>query len=144
MSNLSSQFESLAQQFVDGIFKVVRDSSVSLLVEDGIVMSKPLKASKKAASTGRMAKRSDADIQKVVTKIVSTLTKAGATGMRTEFLRAKLGVDKNVLARPLAVALKSKLISKKGAKRATTFFVRTVSSAAKKKPAKKALKKSAK
>ncbi|HEX4512006.1 MAG TPA: hypothetical protein VH054_00675, partial [Polyangiaceae bacterium] len=61
------------------------------------------------------------DISAVVTKIVQLL-KGNKKGLRAEEIRAKLHLDRREIPRPLAEALKKKLVSKKGKKRATTYF----------------------
>ncbi len=57
----------------------------------------------------------------MVGRIVSLLH-SNKKGLRAEDIRAKLGIDRRELPRPLAEALKKKLVSKKGKKRATTYF----------------------
>ena len=70
---------------------------------------------------GRLRRRSQTDINGVVTKIVALL-KSNKKGLRAEEIRAKLHLDRREIPRPLAEALKKKLVSKKGKKRATTYF----------------------
>jgi hypothetical protein len=44
-------------------------------------------------------------------------------GAKAEAIRKELGIPKNKWARPLAFALEKKGLSKKGEKRATTYWV---------------------
>ena len=57
----------------------------------------------------------------MVEAIVGALAKS-STGMRSEQLRAALGVQSKELPRPLAEALSSGRVTKTGQKRATTYF----------------------
>ncbi|HSQ61893.1 MAG TPA: hypothetical protein VLM85_01710, partial [Polyangiaceae bacterium] len=61
------------------------------------------------------------DINAVVGRIVALL-KANKKGLRAEEIRTKLGLDRREIPRPLAEALHKKLVSKRGKKRATTYF----------------------
>ena len=70
---------------------------------------------------GRLRRRSATDIAGVVPKVVALLH-ANPKGLRAEQIRAKLGLDSREMPRPLAEALRKKLVSKKGRKRATTYF----------------------
>ena len=69
----------------------------------------------------RLARRSPADIAKMVERIVSVV-KGSKKGINAEGIRAALKVDRSELPRPIAMALKSKTIRKTGQKRATTYF----------------------
>ena len=68
-----------------------------------------------------MIRRSAGDISKLTEKIVS-LVAGNATGLRAEQIRAELGVPKAAIAKPIADALASGRLTKKGEKRATTYF----------------------
>jgi hypothetical protein len=48
----------------------------------------------------------------------------GPKGLRAEQIRAELGIAKREWMRPLGLALDSKKLTKKGSKRATTYFSR--------------------
>ncbi len=45
-------------------------------------------------------------------------------GLRSEDIRAELGLASNEMPRPLAEGLKSKRLSKEGEKRATVYFAK--------------------
>ena len=70
---------------------------------------------------GRLARRSPADLARVKTEIVSLLAKH-PKGLRAEEIRGKLNLSKQEVPRPIADALAERLITKKGEKRATTYF----------------------
>jgi hypothetical protein len=69
----------------------------------------------------RLARRSADDIAGVADSIVSLVRKHHG-GLRAEQIRAELGIAKNAWMRPLELALSSKKLTKKGEKRATTYF----------------------
>jgi hypothetical protein len=57
----------------------------------------------------------------LVDRIVAVL-KSCKTGLRAEQIRAALEINPKDLPRPIAAALQSKRIRKRGQKRATTYF----------------------
>ena len=73
--------------------------------------------------SGRLARRSPEQIAQVVESIVGALKKQKA-GMRSEQLQKLLSLDKKEISGPLAEALSGKKITKKGERRATTYFAR--------------------
>lgn len=66
-------------------------------------------------------RRSSADVAGLVDRIVAVL-KSCKTGLRAEQIRAALEINPKDLPRPIAAALQSKRIRKRGQKRATTYF----------------------
>lgn len=76
-----------------------------------------------ARKGGRLARRSPEDLAKVVDQIVAVLEKH-PDGLRAEEIREAIGVSAKELPRPLGDALDGKRITKKGQKRATTYFAR--------------------
>ena len=59
-----------------------------------------------------------------MTERIVSLVKTKRGGLRAEQIRAELGIAKNEWMRPLEQALSSKKLTKKGKKRATTYFAR--------------------
>ncbi|HRG98399.1 MAG TPA: hypothetical protein PLR99_19240, partial [Polyangiaceae bacterium] len=80
------------------------------------------KGSRKAPRR-RLTRRSPADILGVVDSIVALLQRK-PDGLRSEDIRAELGLAPNEMPRPLAEGLKSKRLSKEGEKRATVYFAK--------------------
>ena len=80
----------------------------------------PKVAKAKKTSTGRLARRSAADIQSTLDQIVAFVH--ANPGVRSEHITASLGLDKKELPRPIAEGLKSGVITKEGQKRATQYF----------------------
>lgn len=80
-------------------------------------------AKPKTGKGGRLARRSPEDIEKVIGSIVGVLAKA-KDGLRSEQLQKTLKLDKREISGPLAQALAAKKITKKGEKRATTYFAK--------------------
>ena len=83
-------------------------------------------AAKPAAKTGkggRLGRRSPADIDQVIGLVVKALGDH-KTGLRSEQLQKTLKLSKKEIVGPIAQALASKKISKKGERRATTYFAK--------------------
>ena len=77
---------------------------------------------------GRLERRSAGDITALVGRIVSVL-EARPSGLRAEQIRDALGLESKELPRPLGEALSSRLVTKTGQKRATTYFARNAAAA---------------
>ena len=84
----------------------------------------------KLTRNSRMSRRSADDIEKALTRVLSVVEKA-EDGMRAEQIREKLGLESKELPRILKAGLESKRLRSKGAKRATTYFVRATKTATK-------------
>ncbi len=144
MSNLKTTIESLATDFAHKLISAIKASSLQEILNEtasgggggggarrgrrpgsvsAAAAAPAAKAAKPAARRkgGRLARRSPADLAKAMEQILGLLGKH-PKGLRSEEIRAKLGLSKQEVPRPLADALAAKLISKKGEKRATTYF----------------------
>jgi CRP-like cAMP-binding protein len=133
MSTLHQTINALAADFAHALLKAFRGASLEDILREtsqghaahsGGRRAHPgvehAAASPKRGGR-RLRRRSAKDITAVVGRIVS-LVHAHKKGLRAEEIRAKLGIDRRELPRPLAEALKKKLVSKRGKKRATTYF----------------------
>jgi len=95
--------------------------------------------------TGRLPRRSAADIGQVIEQIVS-LVKQSPKGLRAEQIRQKLDLQAKEMPRPLKEAVEGGRLGKSGQKRATTYFAKGAAAAAPKaaskaaRPARKARK----
>ena len=79
------------------------------------------KANAKKTATGRLARRSLADIDATLDLIVGLLKKT--PGLRSEQIGAALGLDKKEIPRPVMEGLDRGLLSKAGERRGTTYYV---------------------
>jgi hypothetical protein len=127
MSKLRAAISDLANRFAVDLVETLRTMSLDELVAE---VGGPRRAGAAAVlgtgrrgKNGRLARRSAADLEKVTNGIVSLLH-AHPNGLRAEEIRAALRLDAKELPKPLADALAAKRISKKGQKRATTYFAR--------------------
>lgn len=138
MSTLLSRLQVLAFEFATGVLEAVVSSPLEEILGSRAAGKVPTSKAPAAtrASSGRLARRSDEDIAKVVERIV-TLVKGNPDGLRAEQIREELGLEAKEIARPIADALSSRQIKKSGNKRATTYFAAAGKSTAKSKPAKK-------
>jgi hypothetical protein len=84
------------------------------------------KGARKGTARRRLPRRSQADILGVVDQIV-TLLQRTPEGLRSEDIRAQLGLAANEMPRPIAEGLKAKRLSKEGEKRATVYFAKGAS-----------------
>jgi hypothetical protein len=138
-SDFKSTIADLAQQFANQVLAAVKTASLSeilgtsgaaaggrgrgraAVVAAGAEGGRVGRAGPRRGRGGRMARRSPDDIAKVADQIVAILKK-NSKGLRSEQIQSELGLAKNEIPRPLAKALQEKRISKKGEKRATTYF----------------------
>ena len=133
--SLHQQINALAAEFAHSLLRAVRGASLEDILREthaghsahtgATQHAAPRHAARAAAPSrrprGRLRRRSDKDIQHVVDRIVSLLH-SHKKGLRAEEIRSKLGIQRRELPRPLHEALTKKLVSKKGKKRATTYF----------------------
>jgi hypothetical protein len=132
MPNLNSSIQSLAATFAAGVLQAIRSASLEEILSEGSVAKRgPGRPPSKrgpgrppmASTSKRLARRSAKDIATVTDSIVA-LVKKHASGLRSEQIRAQLGIAKKEWMRPLEAALASKKLTKKGEKRATTYFAK--------------------
>lgn len=141
-TELRNQINDLAMKFASQLLVALQGASLSELANEAAAqgarrghaggrsagngngngsMSAPSAGS--AAPTGKRRRRSAADLAQTVDAIVKLL-KTNRSGLRAEEIREKLGLARKEVPRPLAAALASRKISKKGEKRATTYFAK--------------------
>jgi hypothetical protein len=131
MSTLRDSIHDLAQSFATSVLEAIRGASLEdILAGSGggkrgprPAASKAGGARAKAPASRRLSRRSPADISGLSEKIV-TLVKGSKGGLRAEQIRAQLNIAKNEWMRPLELALSSKKLTKKGEKRATTYYAK--------------------
>jgi hypothetical protein len=117
---LQAKIDKLAVKFAVEVFDAIRECSLEEL--GGTRVPTPhLRLVPPPRKTGRLVRRSDATIGKVVTQIV-TLVKANKGGLRAEDIRTRLGLRAKEMPKPLKVALASKQLRKTGEKRATVYL----------------------
>jgi hypothetical protein len=127
MSTLQATINALAAEFANNILRALRNASLDELVSGtgGTSHTKRARSARLVAaprrSGGRLHRRSEAQLEKVVEQIVSFVSHH-ANGVNAEAIKAHLKLQRKELPRPLGMALASKKIRKKGVKRATTYF----------------------
>jgi hypothetical protein len=137
MSTLHGTIQHLASQFAAGVLDAIRGASLEdILSETGgsgggrragrsaLPVVFPAGAAASRRKGGRLPRRSPKDIAKVVESIV-TLLSGKPNGLRAEQIRAELNLEAKELPRPISEALASHKISKRGQKRATTYFTKS-------------------
>ena len=139
MTTLKNTIASLADSFASGVLAAVRNASLEEILDGGgrgaPARRGPGRSPKANAGTsmapkpakrgngGRLARRSPEDIAHVEGLIVATLGSHKA-GLRSEQLQKLLKLSKKEIVRPLELALTKKTITKKGQRRATTYFMK--------------------
>lgn len=135
MSNLRNAIEQLAATFADGVIAAIRSASFEEIASLGgpttsarvrrggaaAAKAAPAGARSRIGKGGRLRRRSKADLGAVLDSIVALVSKH-PDGLRAEQIRKELGLVAKELPRPLAEGLDSKRLTKKGEKRATTYF----------------------
>ncbi len=129
MSSLRSSIQTLADQFASGVIAAIRSASLEdILAETGGGRPAARTAPRPAHGTGNSGgsrgraggRRSPADLSAVADSIVGLVARHPG-GLRAEQIRAQLGIPRNALLRPLALAVSSRRLSKRGHKRSTTY-----------------------
>jgi hypothetical protein len=80
-------------------------------------------ATPKKGKGGRLARRTPAEIDALLGKII-LLVKTQKNGLRAEEIRSKLGLEPKEMPRVLKQGISSKKLTTKGQKRATTYFAK--------------------
>jgi hypothetical protein len=129
MPSLSANFESLASTFATNVLALARRASVNEINEGAPVTreaeGRPPSAdvSSATASPSLDVRRMSADTIDSVATLITRYVKSHQ-GAKAVAIRKELGIPATKWARPSAFALKKKGLSKKGQKRATTYWVK--------------------
>lgn len=123
MTTLEKKLQAHALAFANSIVAALKgariDELVSMRREGGTPTGRT--APVRTRKGGRLARRSVDDITTTIDAIVA-LVKKHPQGLRSEEIRATLGLDRRELPRPLADGLRSGALTKKGEKRATIYL----------------------
>jgi DNA-binding helix-hairpin-helix protein with protein kinase domain len=126
-ADLQTVIRNLAQSMAAEIVQALRGLSVDEIARLDHRPSHRQASSRrtpKGAASGKAKTRQRRDakqLQAVVDKLVAVV-KANKKGINAEGIRAALKLPRKELPRPIALALKSKKIRKRGQKRATTYY----------------------
>jgi hypothetical protein len=149
MSTLRTQLQDLARSFADQVIGAIRGSSLQELLSPGggdvssgrkargdtpkafasaraarnAVVEATAASARPARSSGRLPRRSAAEIEATLDKIVALLKKH-KEGMRAEAIRVALAMQAKEMPRILKEGLATKKLTSKGQKRATTYFAK--------------------
>ena len=106
--------------------KVPAVATVAAAPQLGAPSTVSSKGARKGTARRRLPRRTQSDILGVVDQIVSLLQRT-PEGLRSEDVRAQLGLAANEMPRPIAEGLKARRLSKEGEKRATVYFAKGAS-----------------
>jgi hypothetical protein len=136
--SLRQRLNDLASSFASFVLDAIRGASLEDLLAESSGRVPRGTGSKRVSADGaparrrggRLPRRSEGDIAKVVENIVGLLRQT-PKGLRAEQIRQKLGLQAKELPRPLKEALDSGRLAKSGQKRATTYFLKGAGGASK-------------
>jgi hypothetical protein len=142
MPALQSQLQALAATFVNSVVDAIRSASLEELVAGGGTSTGNPRRGRRAGGGGggqpdplataptarkgkggRLKRRSSEDLAAALGEVVALLKK-GKDGLRSEEIRAALKMESKEMPRVLREGLSTKMLSKKGQKRATTYVAR--------------------
>ena len=133
MADMKTVIAKLASNLADEVVAAVRCMSLAELAglravprHRGSGRPRPKHMAAKARRAHKRYRRSPAQLKKVADQIVAVV-KAHPKGINAEAIKTKMGIKlgnvrAKVFSKPLAVALASKEITKKGKRRATMYF----------------------
>jgi hypothetical protein len=129
MSSLRSTLDHLAEQFTSGVLAAIRTASLEELYAQGGARGggrargggggQPGPVNR---GSGRLARRSPAQIEASLAKVIAAVKATKGKGLRAEEIRKQLGLDVREVPRVLREGLAKKQLRTRGKKRATTYF----------------------
>jgi hypothetical protein len=122
MPSLSEAFATLAQNFATEVLVLARSASIEDIIAE-TSRAPALERGPEPLPSTVPPKRMGLEMIDSVANLVVRYVKSHQ-GSRSEAIRKELGIPKNKWAVPLALALSTKGLSKKGQKRATTYWVK--------------------
>jgi hypothetical protein len=128
-ANLAAAAEAFAAELVASLRNMPLDELLETMGEGAAKASTSSRPSPKRAAPAATSapaargRRAPEDLERI-TDLIVKLLRGHPKGMRTEEIRAALGLRREDVVRPIATALEAKKITKKGQKRATTYFAK--------------------
>jgi hypothetical protein len=126
-TSLRSHLSDLAQSFADSVLAAIRGASLDdLVAESGrsAVGGREIPTPFRKAKGGRLARRSPEQIAKTLDRVVGAVKASKGKGLRAEEIRKTLDLDVREVPRVLKEGLRTRKLTAKGQKRATTYFAR--------------------
>lgn len=126
MSSLRSAIEALASAFASDVLAALKSASFEEVASLGGARrgpGRPVGSGRRlgGGGGGKRRRRSMKDIVSALDDVVRIVS-GTSKGLRAEEIREKLGLQSKELPRVLKEGLSTKRLSKKGEKRATTYF----------------------
>jgi hypothetical protein len=134
-SDLRSSLESLASSFADAVLEAIRTASLDELVSGGERTASrtrrprdwaralpEVRGGRSGRKNGR-SRRSPTQIAGALEQVVA-LVKKHKDGLRSEEIRAELGMQATEMPRVLTEGLSTKVLRSKGQRRGTRYFAR--------------------
>lgn len=128
-TTLRSHLNDLATEFADGVLRAIRTASLDDLLAEaggrgrrahvaggGGDLPDPL-----GRKSGRLPRRSQANIEATLPKVVAAVKATRGKGLRAKEIRKTLKLDVREMARVLKEGLRTKRLKSQGRKRATIY-----------------------
>lgn len=121
--DLRSRIDALATAFADGVLTALREASFEEIAALGASSKRPRLSTGIGTRGGKRVRRSLEQLHAEAKKIATIVGRA-SDGMRAEEILEKAAMERKELPRVIKLALDEKLLTKKGHKRATTYFAK--------------------
>ncbi len=126
-TSLRSQLDELAQSFTNGVLEAVRAASLEQLQSESRggrragVRGRGRQGAAPLRNRGRLARRTQAQIQATLAKVLAALKGTRGKGLRAEEIRRTLRLDVREMPRVLKEGLRTKKLKAEGQTRATVY-----------------------
>lgn len=126
-TSLRSQLDELAQSFTTGVLEAVRAASLEQLQSESRAGRRPgvrgrgRQGAAPVRNRGRLARRTQAQIQATLAKVLAALRGTRGKGLRAEEIRRTLRLDVREMPRVLKEGLRTKKLKAEGQTRATVY-----------------------
>lgn len=129
-TSLRSRLDELAQSFTNGVLEAVRAASIEQLKAESHGGRRAAAAARgrqgpvSARKRGRLARRTQAQIEATLAKVLAALKGTRGKGLRAEEIRETLGLDVREMPRVLKEGLRTRKLKAEGQTRATVYRAR--------------------
>lgn len=126
-TSLRSQLDELAQSFTNGVLEAVRAASLEQLQAESrggrraAAGRRARQVPAPARMRGRLARRTQAQIEATLRKVLATLKGTRGKGLRAEEIRKALALDVREMPRVLKEGLRTRKLKAEGQTRATVY-----------------------
>jgi hypothetical protein len=126
-SSLRSHLNELATSFADGVLAAIRAASLEDLLAESSGEGRRAPGGGRGGQAdplrkgGRLARRTQAEIEATLAKVLAAVRATHGKGLRAEEIRKALSLDVREVPRVLKEGLRTKRLKAKGNRRATVY-----------------------